>query len=161
VYCEKGAKFSFQKEKGHVFWTVLQNQMCVCRKRLKAELEMEQRTNQLLKEQLNQLDAKHQEERRRHEEDNRKKDQAAEEERRRWEERERKERTEQQRLVLLSQRLEEELNRRKEAETRLSLLKNQLEKEGGLGSKIKDLGTGIVEAAELYIYSYKFNLLYV
>jgi len=62
-------------------------------------------------------------------------------ERRRWDEKEREERQERQRLVLLTERLEEELNRRKEAEARLTALKAQREKETGLAAKMKDLGT--------------------
>jgi hypothetical protein len=43
-------------------------------------------------------------------------------------------------VLQLTERLEEELNRRKEAEARLLLLKAQREKEAGLAAKLKDLG---------------------
>jgi hypothetical protein len=66
--------------------------------------------------------------------DERRRREAAEDgERRRWEE-------DRQRLVLLTERLEEEVNRRKEVEARLTSLKAQREKEAGMGMRMKDLG---------------------
>jgi hypothetical protein len=72
-------------------------------------------------------------------EDERRRRQAVEDgERRRWEE-------DKQRLILLTERLEEEVNRRKELEARLNSLKAQREKEAGMGLRMKDLGmSGII-----------------
>ena len=115
----------------------------VFRKRLKSELEAEQRANHLLKEELNKVEEERRRREEREEEERRRRDEMEQGERRRREEREKEERQERQRMVMLTGRLEEEVNRRKELEMRLSTsLKLQREKETGIGMRIKDLGTG-------------------